>query len=115
MFVNPFKKKDYLPGIAPVLKEKIIICYLETCTTANEPNGKFAAAEIMAAQIFIKIMDETTKEINKHGKIKSEFKPEELQAKNALDFYKMMSTQTGAELFKIIYNCLIESLQETKK
>lgn len=112
MFVNPFKKQDYLPVIAPELKAKIAINYLETLTTANDPNGNYAGAEIMAAQIIIKIMDETTKAVNAHGNIKDNFKPEERQARNALYFHKMMVTQAGAELFKNVYDYLIELLKE---
>lgn len=112
MLKNPFKKKDYLPEIPPELKERIICNYLESLIAAGDTVGKYAGAEIMATQIFLKIMDETIKEVNNHGKVKDNFKPEERRARNALYFHKMMATQAGTELFKNVYDYLMELLKE---
>lgn len=111
MLKNPFKKKDYLPEIPPELKERIICNYLESLIAAGDTVGKYAGAEIMATQIFLKIMDETIKEVNNHGKVKDNFKPEERRARNALYFHKMLTTEEGETLFKNVCDGLMELLK----
>lgn len=112
MFKNPFKKRNCLPEIAPELKEKIVCNYLETLIAAGDEKGTYAGAEIMATQIFLKIMDDTTEEVNKYGKVKDNFKPEERTARNALYFHKMLTTKEGETVFKNIYDFLMELLKK---
>lgn len=83
-------------------------------------SGVIAAGSFMTAigelrsnfQDLLPDIKSATKAVNAHGNIKDNFKPEERQARNALYFHKMMTTQAGTELFKNVYDYLMELLKE---
>jgi len=115
MLEKLFKRNDELPELNPELKAKISLLYLETLTNAAKQTDRHYGAEIIAAQIFLKIMDETTKAVNKFGDIKDAFTKEQKEARQAFYFYEMMKTKDGAALFKCVYDLLLEVVNKTEQ